>query len=208
MKLSRGEKFLEARKIHNRNGKQTQKEVYGATGIPASKIKDLEDDDKNRGVDYREIIKLAKYYGVSLDYLIGDSDDPRPEPGQQAAASYLGISDFEARKLRNLLRPVIYREIFQTLLISGKLTEIIRKISGTRSELKRIGKTIDDTSRNEARHIQRDLADDMTDALLSITGYNELQMQIKAFEQQREQDDYYLPEPQIKEAQHGEHTES
>jgi len=87
--LSRGERFKDARLVHNRNGKQSMDEVYAATGIAASMIKDLEDDDKERSVGYDKIAILARHYGVSTDYLLSLSSDPNRSP---CATDELGLS--------------------------------------------------------------------------------------------------------------------
>lgn len=87
--LTRGERFKDARLEHNRNGKQTMDEVYTATGVSASMIKDLEDDGKERSVGYDKIAILAEHYGVSADYLLSLTNDPKPKP---CATDELGLS--------------------------------------------------------------------------------------------------------------------
>ena len=87
--LSRGERFKDARLVHNRNGKQSMDDVYTATGVSASMIKDLEDDDKERSVGYDKIAILAKHYGVSTDYLLSLTNDPKRTP---CATDELGLS--------------------------------------------------------------------------------------------------------------------
>lgn len=88
-KLTRGERFKDARTVHNKNGKQSMDDVYAATGISASMIKDLEDDDKDRSVGYDKIATLAKHYGVSADYLLSLTNDPSQKP---RATDELGLS--------------------------------------------------------------------------------------------------------------------
>lgn len=88
-KLSRGERFKDARIVHNKNGKQSMDEVYSATHVAASMIKDLEDDDKVRSVGYDKVATLAQHYGVSADYLLGLTDDPSMSP---RATDDLGLS--------------------------------------------------------------------------------------------------------------------
>lgn len=88
-KLTRGDRFKDARLVHNKNGKQTMDEVYAATGIAASMIKDLEDDNKYRSVGYDKIATLAKHYGVSADYLLSLTNDPAQKP---CATDELGLS--------------------------------------------------------------------------------------------------------------------
>lgn len=87
--LSRGERFKDARLVHNKNGKQSMDDVYTATGVSASMIKDLEDDEKERSVGYDKIAILAKHYGVSTDYLLSLTNDPKRTP---CATDELGLS--------------------------------------------------------------------------------------------------------------------
>ena len=90
VKLSLPEKFKDARVSHNQHGKQTMAEVQAATGVQASTISDLENENKSRNAGYMDIVKLAHHYGVSLEYLIGNSDDPRIHV---SAVDELGLSN-------------------------------------------------------------------------------------------------------------------
>ena len=87
-KLTRGERFKDARTEYNQHGKQTMKSVEIITGISASLIKDLEDDDSARSVGYDKVAALATHYGVSSDFLLGLSNDPSPKP---SAVDELGL---------------------------------------------------------------------------------------------------------------------
>lgn len=71
MKLTRGERFKDARTVHNRHGAQNMDAVYMATGIAKSIIHALENDDIDRSVGYDKVALLAKHYGVSIDWLLG-----------------------------------------------------------------------------------------------------------------------------------------
>lgn len=64
------ERFKDARTVHNKNGKQTMDAVASATGLQKSMIHSLELDD-TRGSSFRDVSKLAKHYGVSMDWLCG-----------------------------------------------------------------------------------------------------------------------------------------
>lgn len=79
-KLTRGERFKDARIVHNQHKKQTMDEVSAATGVSKSLIQSLEDDSVNRSVGYDKVAKLAAHYNVTTDYLLGLSDDPSPMP--------------------------------------------------------------------------------------------------------------------------------
>lgn len=87
--LTRGERFEDARKVHNKHGKQTMDEVSAATGVGKSVIQSLEDNDNTRSVGYDKVVNLAKHYGVTTDFLLGLSDDPSPA---HSAVDELGLS--------------------------------------------------------------------------------------------------------------------
>ena len=82
-----GERFKNARVVHNRHGLQSTKVVSEQTGISTSIINALE--NKTRSVGYEKVIILAKHYGVSIDWLSCLTDDPSPQP---CAADELGLS--------------------------------------------------------------------------------------------------------------------
>lgn len=84
-------RFRNARKIYNRNGFQSVKDVSKETGITGSLIDDLEGTGEKRDVGYRKIRALAEHYGVSADYLIGLSDSP--EPRKMSFYEYTGLSE-------------------------------------------------------------------------------------------------------------------
>lgn len=88
-RLTRGERFKDARIVHNQHKKQTMDEVSAATGVSKSLIQSLEDDSVNRSVGYDKVAKLAAHYNVTTDYLLGLSDDPAP---MRSAVDDLGLS--------------------------------------------------------------------------------------------------------------------
>lgn len=104
-KLTRGERFKDARTVHNKNGNQSMDEVYTATGVSASMIKDLEDDEKNRSVGYDKVAALAKHYGVSADYLLGLSDIKSSDPSVKSIIEMTGLSE------ENVLRLIAWNNL-------------------------------------------------------------------------------------------------
>lgn len=93
VKLTRGERFKDARIVHNQHGKQTMDEVAAATGLQKSLIQALEDDSANRSVGYDKVAKLAAHYHVSADYLLGLSDVVSPNTEIRAMCDSLGLSE-------------------------------------------------------------------------------------------------------------------
>lgn len=88
--LQRHERFQDARLVYNIHGKQTMDEVAAATGISKNMISDLENAEKDRDVGCRSVTKLADYYGVSIDWLMGLTTDSMISPGEMED---LGISE-------------------------------------------------------------------------------------------------------------------
>lgn len=89
MTLTRGERFKDARIVHNQHGKQTMDEVEAATGIKKSLIQALENDESSRDVGYVKVAALAAHYHVTADFLLGFTNDPHP---QRTAIDDLGIT--------------------------------------------------------------------------------------------------------------------
>lgn len=95
-------RFREARTEYNRHGSQSTKEVAAATGITKSLIEDIESTaGKPRDVGYLKVKKLAEYYGVSSDYLLGLSDTPSIDEDVQAACKTTGLSELSVKILLN-----------------------------------------------------------------------------------------------------------
>lgn len=89
---TRAERFESARTEFNIHGSQSIAEVSKATGVVASMISDLENNDKNRGVNYEAVAALAMHYGVFADYLMGLSAVPSRQADAQAIENYTGLS--------------------------------------------------------------------------------------------------------------------
>ena len=87
-------RFKLARTDFNKNGPQSVKKVSDETGITRSLIDDLETDvGKQRGVSYLIVGKLADYYGVSADYLLGLSDTPSKDASIQSVNRITGLDE-------------------------------------------------------------------------------------------------------------------
>ena len=98
--LTMGERFKDARTVHNRNGKQTTDAVMKATGISKSTLSDIENDSRDPGAE--TICKLARHYGVSTDYLLGLSNIKTPETTAQAVIKYTGLSEENVQTLHEM----------------------------------------------------------------------------------------------------------
>lgn len=99
-RLERGERFKDARLEYNRNGRQTLRAVYDATGISTSLIQELEDDSSSRDIGYLKIQKLAEHYGVSIDWLLGLSDVVTVSPEMSVACEITGLSETAVKNIQ------------------------------------------------------------------------------------------------------------
>lgn len=98
--LNSWERFRDARIVHNIHGKQTMDAVSAATGVSKNMISRLETDpykdtDKPKaeaGVNWQAVALLAKYYGVSADYLLGLAEEVTPDQSLQAVCQFTGLS--------------------------------------------------------------------------------------------------------------------
>lgn len=96
-------RFKMARTVYNQHGPQSTKEVEKETRVTKSLIEDIESTaGKPRNVGYLTIKKLAEYYGVSADYLLGLSDTPSVKEDIQAACKTTGLSDDSINHLKRL----------------------------------------------------------------------------------------------------------
>jgi transcriptional regulator with XRE-family HTH domain len=67
--------FAERLPLLRKSKKITQKQLAEALGINTRTIQYYESGDKRP--DFDGLIRLADYFDVSIDYLVGRSDDPR-----------------------------------------------------------------------------------------------------------------------------------
>lgn len=132
LKLSRGERFVEARTKYNRHGKQTTHDVAKATGVSASAINALENDDIQRDVGYEKVTLLAKHYGVTTDWLLGLTDDPSPQP---SAVDELGLSPEAIYNMRWISTLKETHIILNRILESNYLHHLIMKIYSLNSSI-------------------------------------------------------------------------
>lgn len=107
MSLTRGERFKDARIVHNQHGKQSMREVERYTDVSASVITYLESDSEGRNVGYSTIVALAKHYGVSIDFLLGLSPNPTTNKDLDAICQYTGLSQ---RSVEYLVHSATYEQ--------------------------------------------------------------------------------------------------
>lgn len=119
-------RFKLARTIYNQHGQQSVKEVTRITGVTGSLIDDLESDVwKQRDVGYSKIVKLAKHYGVTTDYLLGLSETPSVKEDIQVVCKTTGLNDDSILLLSGLNNSIAYtRKVRQSIInhiLSGEI---------------------------------------------------------------------------------------
>lgn len=119
-RLERGERFKDARLEYNRNGRQTLRAVYDATGISTSLIQELEDDSSSRDIGYLKIQKLAEHYGVSIDWLLGLSDVVTVSPEMSVACEITGLSETAVKNIQRETATGSTRLALEVILCSDR----------------------------------------------------------------------------------------
>lgn len=150
--LTRGERFKDARTIHNQHGKQTLRDVENATGVTASLIQSLEDDESTRSVGYDKVAVLAKHYGVSVDWLCSLSEDPFRIPG---AVDELGLSPKTVSDLKGYCSredSVGFIDGINILLSSPHIFTLSKDIYGLTCNIA--------LEKNRLKRFEREVADD------------------------------------------------
>lgn len=134
-----------------------------------------------------KIVAVAKYFGVSADYLLGLSDDPNVTPDSNAAAEYLGLPDYVTRLLKKTITPLPCKKLFEQMIRGEILRRVLSLTMGTAAEINKCRNALTAENagiiRKEARHIQRDLGEDIESILGDLTEKNLLNYEIEKIEQ-------------------------
>ena len=124
--------FYLARTKYNRNGYQGVDEAAKYSGVTKSLIEDLEDDEKQRGTSYKTVAILAKYYGVFVDYLCGNSKEPGTDIDVKTASKLLNLSESSVNSLKMLGKQYSIRDTDSLFADHLALDDILKYLSKTR----------------------------------------------------------------------------
>lgn len=119
--LTLGEKLKDLRVA---KGFKNTDDLAKAVNIPKTTLNDYENDDKNQDVGYFNLVTLAKFYDVSMDWLLGLSS---VEKHLNTAYSDLGLSDTAIDVLKSeyinsrLLSEIIEHPHFSDLMADIEL---------------------------------------------------------------------------------------
>lgn len=129
MKTTRGERFEDARR--SMPGNLSLRAVERLSGVPYAIIQALEDDNNDRGVSYKEIMKLAEFYNVSVDYLLCVTDTPTRDATTQAICQETGLSEKAVNRIRgyeSLPRYDELPEIQKQKIQSSNMGDLAKKV--------------------------------------------------------------------------------
>ena len=87
--------LVKAEKAHGRSMNKTAKQI----GIPASTLSKI-CSDSNKHPDTETLVKIAKYFNVSIDWLFGLSSAKSLEPRKKNAEAYFKMSPEAASNLK------------------------------------------------------------------------------------------------------------
>lgn len=191
---------LDNSEIHRRIEKlrtgsgMTQPEFAAALGMEPKKGRSTINNWETRANKIKDddLKKIAETFHVSADWLLGLTDEPNLDPDLQAAAAYLGLSDFETKRLKRLLQSsAAKRQLFGTLLRTPLLENMLRRIEDAAHEVKKLCGQLEeenvDVIEKELRHAQRDLSEDLEASLRYVTGYDDAARKIDTLRKQREE---------------------
>ncbi|MGN0661102.1 MAG: helix-turn-helix domain-containing protein, partial [Oscillospiraceae bacterium] len=102
------------------NRRLKQKEVAEATGISKSTLSKIENGFAD--TSFTNIVKLAQFYNVSVDYLLGLK---RHDKIMQSEMSELGLSDKAIWKLKKNTR---HAKILSELILTNSIDEFLDRI--------------------------------------------------------------------------------
>ena len=102
----------------------TQKEVSQAIGADQQTLRRYESGE--RKPDTEMLLRIAKYYNVSADYLLGLSENSTVEPDMKAAVKCTGLSQKAIEGLQDHLTAEL--EPLETLLGSDRFYDILLQL--------------------------------------------------------------------------------
>ena len=87
-------------RIAKLRGARSQQEVADAIGVRRETVKQWENAE--RQIKAGDLLKLADYFGVSTDYLVGLTECPAVDDKAKAACEYTGLPPFCVQQLHDL----------------------------------------------------------------------------------------------------------
>ena len=135
-KLTTGEKLKDLRKKTGLTSEQLCSEIEKRYGyiITKSKYNEIE-NDKDKDFGFKSFLYLAKFYNVTIDYLLGLSSEPTTIEDEQIALKVTGLSGKALENIRVLCgtSPTTWKsnlshKAVMFMLESEQIIEIARKL--------------------------------------------------------------------------------
>lgn len=142
--------------------KKPREAIANAIGCDTSTITKHFNGDRNISTEY--IIKYAKYFNVSSDFLLGLTDTPVTDKDKQYISDYTGLQDFIIDKLHNhstnnndymrIVNLFMYFDCFDTLieyieLYLNSVADYEKFVQQSKSDLKTSHTSADDIAIKE-----------------------------------------------------------
>lgn len=186
-KLTFGEKIKDLRTSPN---KRSLEEVASATGISSSTLSSYENMDSAESITVEPLLKLAKYYGVTADYLLGmtDNKEQHIQPVDELGLDDTTVDILHDRKYNNRLIAEIIKhpdfanfisdmEIYIDNLAAMQIRNMNKYIEQARIQLKEKNgisdadhyfKTLDSATIKEDEYFSNLLSNDIKQISMSI----------------------------------------
>jgi len=99
------------------------KEIAAESGVPTGSLSKYQNDAAEAGVN--SLVKLAKYFGVSTDYLLGITDIANGNADDMAIEKRLGFNSHTINEFTHFMDPEDEDSVFINLLSATGFWEII-----------------------------------------------------------------------------------
>lgn len=112
---------------------ESQQELADSIGVKRETIKFWE-SNSGRHIKDTDIIKLARHFGVSADYLLGLKEVESPDPDMQAVCAFTGLSQEAVQGILGVRKQGVYLlptgpfEIFDRLLSAPGLYSFVARL--------------------------------------------------------------------------------
>lgn len=115
--------ILERFKSLVNSSKKTRQAIAKDMGCDTSTVTKQYNGDLKLSVDY--LVKYAKYFGVSADYLLGLSEEPSTDKDMQYICDYTGLSLAAVDNLHSISEDERYKDIVNQMIKSPKFKTFV-----------------------------------------------------------------------------------
>ena len=142
----RAQRFLMARTMLNRNGRETKRAVSMATGVQSSALVDYENPQSSRVPNGTSVEKLAVHYGVNAAWLFGQSESWSADTDIQSVCDTIGLTPDAVNILRDYMKDPVKKELVNSFICSEEFSRTIILLQAMRRMEHDTTKAVDYTS--------------------------------------------------------------